>query len=133
MSTKSILLIIGLAISLQLFQAQERWVLKSGFMSKPDTVFIFKPQAYKKTEKYPLVYLLHGYSENYRQWSRTTNLQKFSDQYKMIIVCPDGFTTWYINSPYDKGARAEDFFFKELVPQVHKNYSIDKRIFSSAD
>ncbi|MDR6488759.1 S-formylglutathione hydrolase FrmB [Chryseobacterium vietnamense] len=127
MYTKNILLIIGLLINLQLFKAQEKWVLKSRFISKPDTVLIFKPKTYDMKEKYPLVYLLHGYSENYRQWSQTTDLQKFSDQYKMIIVCPDGFTTWYINSPYDKGSRAEDFFFKELIPKVHKNFSIDKK------
>ncbi|BAP29085.1 putative esterase [Chryseobacterium sp. StRB126] len=78
-------------------------------------------------EKYPLVYLLHGYSENYRQWSQTTDLQKLSDRYKMIIVCPDGFVTWYINSPYDKGSQAEDFFFKELVPKLHTKFNIDDR------
>jgi len=127
MHTKNILLIIGLLINLQLFKAQEKWILKSRFISKPDTVLIFKPKIYDMKEKYPLVYLLHGYSENYRQWSQTTDLQKFSDQYKMIIVCPDGFTTWYINSPYDKESRAEDFFFKELIPKVHKNFSIDKK------
>lgn len=127
MSIKNILLVIGLVLGLQLFKAQEQWILKSEFMSKPDTVLIFKPETYNKTEKYPLLYLLHGYSENYRQWSQTASLQRFSDQYKMIIVCPDGFTTWYINSPYDKGARAEDFFFKELVPKVHKNFNIDKK------
>lgn len=127
MSIKNILLVISLVLGLQLFKAQEQWILKSEFMSKPDTVLIFKPETYNKTEKYPLLYLLHGYSENYRQWSQTASLQRFSDQYKMIIVCPDGFTTWYINSTYDKGARAEDFFFKELVPKVHKNFNIDKK------
>ena len=101
-------------------------------MTKPDTVLIFKPKIYSETEKYPLVYLLHGYSENYKQWWQTTDLQKLADQYDFIIVTPDGFTSYYINSPINKGSRYEDFFFKELVPKVHQSFSIDeKNIFIS--
>lgn len=127
MHIKNIILIISIITSITLVKAQEKWVFKSEFLSKSDTVLIFKPKTYMPKEKYPLVYLLHGYSENYRQWSQTTDLQKLSDQYKMIIVCPDGFVTWYINSPYDKGSQAEDFFFKELVPKLHTKFSIDDR------
>lgn len=118
---------ISMVMGLSLLNAQERWVLKSEFVSKPDTVLVFKPKVYDQREQYPLVYLLHGYSENYRQWSQTTDLQKLSDQYNMIIVCPDGFVSWYINSPYNKGSRAEDFFFKVLVPKIHSSFSIDKK------
>lgn len=127
MHTKNILLTIALIMGLSFFKAQEKWVMKSKLMSKPDTVLIFKPHNDDKMKKRPLVYLLHGYSQNYRQWSQTTDLQKLSNQYGMIIVCPDGFTTWFVNSPYDKGSRAEDFFFEELVPKIHKNFNIDER------
>jgi putative tributyrin esterase len=113
-------------------QAQERWVLKTEYLAKPDTVLIFKPKVYTETQKYPLVYLLHGYSENYKQWSQTTDLQKLADQYGFIIITPDGYTSYYINSLINKGSRYEDYFFKELVPKVHRSFSIDdKNIFIS--
>lgn len=113
-------------------KAQEKWILKSENLAKTDTVLIFKPKTYNATEKYPLVYLLHGYSENYKQWSKTTDLQKLSDQYGFIIITPDGFTSYYINSPINKRSRYEDFFFNELVPKVHQSFSIDdKNIFIS--
>lgn len=108
-------------------KAQEQWVLKSGYLTKSDTVLIYKPNGYNKLEKYPLVYLLHGYSQNNRQWSQTTDLQNLADQYGFIIVTPDGFTSFYINSPINKRSRYEDFFFKELVPKVHQSYNIDER------
>ncbi|CAM2954385.1 esterase [Chryseobacterium flavum] len=127
MNTKNILLIISIVTGLSLFKAQEKWILESEFLSKADTVLVFKPDTYDQRTQYPLVYLLHGYSENYRQWSRTTDLQQLADQYKAIIVCPDGFVTWYLNSPYDKGSRAEDFFFKKLVPEVHARFNIDRK------
>lgn len=128
---KLCLIAIGL-ISSMMLQAQEKWVLKSDYLTSPDTVFVFKPKTYHPAEKYPLVYLLHGYSENYRQWSKTTDLQKRADDYNCIIVTPDGFTSFYLNSPQNKGVRYEDFFFKELVPKVHQAFHIDeKNIFIS--
>jgi len=124
---RALFILIGFfAISLSL-QAQEKWTLRSGYLTKPDTILIFKPKTYNKTEKFPLVYLLHGYSENYKQWEQTVALQKLADQYGFIIITPDGFTSYYINSPINKGSRYEDFFFKELVPKVHQSFNIDER------
>jgi putative tributyrin esterase len=126
------LLMIGLMITSLSLQAQEKWVLRSQYLTTPDTVLIYKPVSYNDNMHYPLVYLLHGYSENFKQWSQTTDLQKLSNRYKMIIVTPDGFVSWYVNSPYDKGSRMEDFFFKDLVPKVHTSFNIDaKNIFIS--
>lgn len=124
--------LIGLLMINLSLQAQEKWVLKSEYLSKSDTVLVFKPDTYNKNQKYPLVYLLHGYSENYRQWSQTTDLQKLSNQYGMIIVTPDGFVSFYANSVSDKKSQWENFFFKDLVSEIHKTFNIDnKNIFIS--
>lgn len=126
---KALLMIIGV-LSAGFSQAREKWILKSEYLEQPDTVLIFKPKAYNKAKKFPLVYLLHGYSENYKQWSQTTDLQKLADQYGFIIVTPDGFTSYYLNSPINKSSRYEDFFFRQLVPKVHQSFNIDdKNIF----
>lgn len=106
--------------------AQQKWILKSEYLAKPDTVLVFKPAGYNQKEKFPLVYLLHGYSENYTQWPQTTDLQKAADRYGFLIVTPDGFTSYYINSPINKSSRYEDFFFKELVPKVHHTFHVDE-------
>lgn len=131
MSRTLSILISLLAINLSL-HAQDKWILKSENLSKPNTVLVFKPDTYNKNEKYPLVYLLHGYSENYEQWSQTSDLQKLSNQYGMIIVTPDGFVSFYSNSVSNKKSQWENFFFKDLVPEVHKTFNIDeKNIFIS--
>ncbi|MBO9727092.1 MAG: hypothetical protein J7623_00490 [Chitinophaga sp.] len=107
--------------------AQQQWVIKSVHLTRPDTVLVFKPADYDAKKAYPLTYLLHGYSENYSQWASMVDCQKLADQYQMIIVMPDGFVSWYVNSPYQKGSQMEDFFFKELVPKVHAAFKIDSR------
>jgi len=125
-------MLIGLLMINLSLQAQEQWVLKSEYLAQHDTVLVLKPATYNDQKQYPLVYLLHGYSEDYKQWSQTTDLQKLADQYNFIIVTPDGFTSFFINSPINKHSRYEDFFFKELAPKVHQSFSIDdKNIFIS--
>jgi len=123
----AIKLAIILVFTLAKANAQEQWIIKSENLTRRDTVLIFKPADYDVKKEYPLAYLLHGYSENYRQWAGIIDCQKIADQYQMILVLPDGFVSWYVNSPYQKGSRMEDFFFKELVPKVHAAFKIDRR------
>jgi len=114
-----------LLITSFLLQAQELLVLKSAYLEKADTVLVFRPKTYNQMKKYPLVYLLHGYSENYKQWAKTTDLQKLSDQYGFIIVTPDGYTSFYLNSLFNKRSQYEDYFFNTLVPKIHHVFNID--------
>ena len=41
----------------------------------------------------------------------------------MIIVTPDGFTSFYINTA-DGKLNYEDFFIKELIPHIEKTYKV---------
>ncbi|WP_225321421.1 hypothetical protein [Rhizosphaericola mali] len=43
----------------------DKLILESEYLSRPNTILIFKPNNYDKTIKYPLVYLLNGYSEDF--------------------------------------------------------------------
>jgi len=46
-----------------------------------------------------------------------------ADQYKLIIICPDGgFGSWYMDSPEDESYRYETFVAKELVTWADKIY-----------
>jgi S-formylglutathione hydrolase FrmB len=48
----------------------------------------------------PVTYLLHGYSGDYSNWiKKVPALARYADQFRMMIVCPDGQNNWYINSP----------------------------------
>lgn len=122
-------LILTTALSLK---GEEKWAIDSPYLNRTDTVLVFKPDNYNAVTSYPLVYLLHGYSANYAQWSKTIDCKAVANQYNLIIVCPEGFTSYYLNSPYDENSQYEDFFFKNLVPKVHEELNIDdKNIFIS--
>ncbi len=106
--------------------AQEQLIYQSKNLARPDTVWVFKPKNYDQEEKLPLIYLLHGYSGNYKQWDGIMNAQKYADEYGFIIVCPDGlFNSWYLNSPVKADWQYESFFFQELFPDINRKYKVD--------
>lgn len=108
--------------------AQDQLVYQSKNLSSPDTTWVFTPKDYKKTQKLPVIFLLHGYSGNYKQWNNIMNAQKYADQYGFIIVCPDGlFSSWYLNSPAKADMQYENFFFDELYPDIKKKYKVDEQ------
>jgi putative tributyrin esterase len=106
--------------------AQDQLVLNSEKLSRPDTVWVFKPAAYNTKRIWPVVYMLHGYSGSYKQWNSIIGAQKYADEYGCIIVCPDGlFNSWYFNSPVNPKSQYQDFFFNELFPAIRSAYKED--------
>jgi S-formylglutathione hydrolase FrmB len=126
MKINKILLLLFLSLAPLIINAQETKILKSGLLPANDTIYIFKPQNYNSTQKYAAVYLLHGWSGNYKQWSNITDLQAYANLYNFIIVCPDGFyDSWYLNSTNEKSWQYQSFFFNELYPYILANYPVD--------
>ena len=39
---------------------------------------------------YPMLFLLHGLSDDYTIWMRRTSIERYAAQYNLIIVMPDG-------------------------------------------
>lgn len=110
---------------------QDELILKSNLVPGNDTVWIFKPADYDTINKYPAVYLLHGWSGNYRSWNDLINLQFYADELNFILICPDAFfDSYYLNSPIIRNSQYETFFVSRLYPEMNKKYAIDqKKIF----
>ncbi|HEX2630244.1 MAG TPA: esterase family protein, partial [Chitinophagaceae bacterium] len=75
--------------------------ITSTAMNKTFKCVVIKPTLSKKerTTPLPVVYLLHGYSGGYNNWiRRVPELTTYADQFKLIIVCPDGgHSSWYFD------------------------------------
>ena len=59
---------------------------------------IFLPDGYDDSEqRYPVLYMLHGFSQNYTVWPMM-GVSEYLDTYNdVIIVMPDVGNSWYIN------------------------------------
>lgn len=101
-------------------------VVYSNEMHKNIKVAVVVPDraAGKTGIKFPVVYLLHGYSGNYGSWLKDApQLQSRADQYQVMLVCPDGgYGSWYYDSPINDSIKYETFITKELLPYIDSNF-----------
>ena len=74
-------------------------------------------------EQFAVLYLLHGYSGTYKDWvSKKPELQDLATEHSVIIVCPDGQDSWYLDSPIDPQMQYETYITKELVDFIDNHY-----------
>lgn len=103
---------------------------------------VYLPQGYDASPdtKYPVLYLLHGFSDTYTAWAQKGQLEvvieeliRSGEACPMLIVMPNAGgpqtrTTWngYFNM---EGWPYEEFFYEEFLPTVEQRYRAigDKR------
>ncbi len=96
-------------------------------MDNPDTVWVFAPANASDHIPFPLVYLLHGWSGNHKQWNSIIDCQEYADNYGFIIVCPDGlYDSWYIDSPVESENQFSSFFTLKLIPTITEKFKVQK-------
>ena len=85
--------------------------LPAGYEASPD-------------KRYPVLYLLHGYTSNYTHWA-AMGAAKAAQPYDLIVVMADGGNSWYANWARSEGdARNawEDAITKDLIGHVDATY-----------
>jgi S-formylglutathione hydrolase FrmB len=130
-----LLLVVGLSqVSMGQYAAGkvlEEKTVRSAILGKDVRYTIYLPADYGSSERtYPVVYLLHGYTDDNTGWLQFGEINRLADKAiaegtipPMIIVMPNGDSSWYINS-YDGKEKYEDFFVKEFMPAIEKAYRI---------
>lgn len=93
-------------------------------MNKSIKVVVIKPAKMESSNKYPVVYLLHGHSANYSQWIKEApSIVQQGNDMQAILVLPDGgYNSWYFDSPINPTIRYESFIVKDLVPYIDSAY-----------
>jgi len=90
---------------------------------------IYLPYDYDfSSRRYPVVYLLHGFTDDETAWVQFGEVNLAADRAimnreipPMIIVMPDAGVTWYINDFQDKEPY-EDMFIREFIPFIDAQY-----------
>lgn len=85
---------------------------------------VVTPEQYADGYAFPVVYLLHGYSDDHTKWVNHTQprLPQLANQYGIIFVCPNGDTSWYFDSYVNPKVRFETYVSKELVEYIDSHY-----------
>jgi len=115
----------------QIGKVLESLQFKSNLVDYPVDYSIYLPSDYESSERsYPVLYLLHGYSDDETGWIQFGEANLIADKginkgdfSSCIIVMPNGKATWYCNSA-DGTDPWEDMFIKEFIPFIEKEYRI---------
>ncbi len=123
--------LMAVAFSQNMGKVIEQLTVKSSILHKNVKYSIYLPPDYSSSDRtYPVVYLLHGYSDDNTGWLQFGEVNRYADKAiadgtipPMIIVMPNGDSSWFINS-YDGKENYEDFFIKEFMPTIETTYRI---------
>lgn len=103
--------------------SQTEVMVRSESMNKDVPVTVITPDSYSEGLSFPVVYLLHGFSDDHRKWAADGHVGRLSDQHDVIVVMPDGgYSSWYFDSPVMPEYKYETFVSKELISYIDGNY-----------
>ncbi|HYE57305.1 MAG TPA: alpha/beta hydrolase family protein [Rhodothermales bacterium] len=113
---------------------REGLTMPSAILGAPVRYTIYLPPGYETSQRaYPVVYLLHGYTDDDTAWIQFGEADRIADAAlaageipPMILVMPDGGLSWFIN---DHGGRVrwEDMFVEEFIPHVETTYRVRRQ------
>jgi S-formylglutathione hydrolase FrmB len=126
---KSTLLAVGsVCLTLGLRAAEiSKASVHSDSMNADFTAGILLPASYQKEpqKRFPVVYLLDGYSGNGTRLLDQLYKDSFSakaDALNLILVAVGCVNKWYFDSPVDASVRWQTFLLQELIPYVDAHY-----------
>ena len=108
--------------------------LQSKILDQKISYSVILPSTYHlSSERYPVIYLLHGFGGNHESWldrckidHLVDSLIKEGDIGEFIYIIPDAKNSYYINN-YDSSFLYHDFFVKELVPTIDSLFRTRKQ------
>jgi enterochelin esterase-like enzyme len=126
----------------KLASSLKKVTLNSKALDKDMKINIYLPKGYSNTNKYPVLYLMHGYTGNEDSWMYELKLKGKVDELidngkinPLIIVTPQINNSFGINSSkttmtfgsspensMDQGMY-EDYIYKDVVSFIDSNYS----------
>lgn len=68
-------------------------------LSKHTCCNVIFPEIEGQNGPFPVLYLLHGLSDDYSSWQRRTSIERYVQALPLIVVMPDGGRGWYSDAP----------------------------------
>ncbi len=71
---------------------------------------------------FPVLYLLHGLSDNHTAWTRRTSLERYVDGLPLIVVMPNGERSFYIDAQDLRNENFETLIVRDLIGFVDNTF-----------
>ncbi len=73
----------------------------------------------KRNKKFPVLYLLHGLSDDHNAWTRKTSIERYVNEYGIAVVMPNVNRSFYADMRY--GLKYYTYMTKE-IPHIVQSY-----------
>src|ERR1700761_5931211 len=101
----------------------ERRVLYSNSLQREMPYQVVLPIAYATgQQRYPVLYLLHGWQGSETDWIKRTHLTELAAMYQLIIVTPRADNSWYVNSATKPADHYADYLLDDVIHEVDSHY-----------
>jgi putative tributyrin esterase len=77
------------------------------------------PARIAASQKFPVLYLLHGGGGGFRDWTNYSDVARYAEQ-GMVLVMPEGNSSYYTNSVDRMQDRYEDYIVRDLITDVEQ-------------
>ncbi len=71
---------------------------------------------------FPVLYLLHGLSDDHTLWQRRTSIERYAANLPLVIVMPDGGRGFYCDA--QQGVASESAIVKDLIGYVERMFQV---------
>lgn len=92
----------------------------SKVLRKQTAVNLLLPEAKNATGPFPVLYLLHGLSDDHTIWHRNTSIERYVRDLPLIVAMPDGGRGFYCDA--QPGYAYETALVDELIPFVDRTF-----------
>lgn len=99
--------------------------LESSLVGKALPYEVVLPSGYTlitSRQRYPVLYLLHGWGGRPPGWLAETKLEEYAAGHQLIIVLPEGDNGWYTDSAVVSTDKYESYILQELIPDVDNRF-----------
>lgn len=98
-------------------------VFHSAALARDMQYRVLSPTNMRAGQKLPVVYVLHGGGADFRQWSNESDVAHYAEL-GMILVMPQGDSSYYTNSAERPRDRYEDYIVKDLILDVENRLPV---------
>jgi S-formylglutathione hydrolase FrmB len=76
-----------------------------------------------RPERYTTVYLLHGLTGHYNDWTDHVKIAELAAAHRFIVVTPEGNDGWYCDNSGPSKDNYESYIIRELIPEIDRGHN----------
>jgi S-formylglutathione hydrolase FrmB len=92
----------------------------SNSLGKMAAMNVTVPESDRIRGPYAVFYLLHGLSDDHSAWARRTSIERYAQEYPLLVVMPDAGRSFYTDAA--EGPAYEAYMIHDVIGFIDRNF-----------